>query len=105
VKRRRTAKRPGLDDVRYRTARAELKRIGSHICHTCRNPIDMQLKWPHPLSWSFDHLIPRSQLAPDDYRNWHISNGLEAHLHCNTSRQDKPAQPLGGYGLNTSIDW
>ena len=97
------ARRPGLDDRRYHASRAELKRIGSHVCHWCHYPIDLQLRWPHPASWSADHRIPRSRLLPDDPRHWHISNMLEAHLRCNQSRGNKPIiQPTG---LNTSRRW
>lgn len=96
--------RPGLDDPRYQASRAELKRVGSHICHRCTYPIDLQLRWPHPASWSADHLVPRSRLnGPDDYRHWHISNLIEAHLRCNQSRGNKPIAPPAG--LNTSRRW
>lgn len=99
------ATRPGLDDQRYRDARTELRRIGPHICHTCRYPIDLQLKWPHPLSWSADHKVPRSKLEPSDPRNWHISNLIEAHLRCNMARGAKPIRIPGADGAGTSIDW
>jgi hypothetical protein len=112
VRRRRTTKRAGLDDPRYHAARAELKRIGNHICHLCGHEIDLQLKWPHPLSWSCDHQIARTHLHPDDPRHWHISALRESHLHCNTARGARPAKrptPLTDFGdikgLDTSIDW
>lgn len=95
--------RPGLDDPRYQASRRELLRIGNHICHVCRHPIDLQIKWPHPLSWSYDHKTPRSQLAPDDPRHWDLSNGLEAHLRCNESRGAKPI--VTPTVPEPSIDW
>jgi len=94
VKRRRTPRRPGLDDVRYRNNRETLKATGDHICHACRFPIDMQRRHPDPLSWSCDHRWPRSTLHPDDPRHWHISALLEAHLRCNESRGAKPLWSL-----------
>jgi 5-methylcytosine-specific restriction endonuclease McrA len=101
--RRHTPRRPGLDDQRYRDARAYLKRTGPNVCHRCHYPIDLQLSYPHPLSWSADHKVPRSQLAASDSRQWHISNLLEAHLRCNSSRG---AQPLDQQPrLRTSREW
>jgi hypothetical protein len=106
TKRRRTPRRPGLDDKRYLASRERLKLIGNHHCNWCGWPIDMQLRYPHPLSWSCDHVVPRSQLAPHDYRHWHIDGLAEAHLRCNQARGDKPlptrASPLP---LDPSIDW
>ena len=104
TKRRRNPHRPGLDDVRYKASRARLKIIGNHVCHWCKYPIDMQLAYPHPLSWSCDHKVPRSQLHPDDPRMWHIDNALEAHLRCNQARGAKPL-PVQPTHLNTDIDW
>ena len=103
TKRRRTPRRPGLDDKRYKTSRERLKRIGTHTCGHCGYPIDMQLKWPHPLSWSADHRYPRSTLAADDPRHWHIDGLLESHLRCNESRGAKPL-PIP-QALETDIDW
>lgn len=95
--------RPGLDDPRYHAARTELKRTGNHICHRCGYPIDLQLHYPHPLSWTADHVIPRSQLAPHDPRHWAISNLIEAHKRCNESRGAKPLTPPTT--PEPSIDW
>jgi hypothetical protein len=103
MKRRRTPRRPGLDDKRYWQSRERLKLIGNHVCHWCTWPIDLQLRYPHPLSWSADHAVPRSHLPPDDERHWHIDNMREAHLRCNQARGAKPLPARGG--LDTSIDW
>lgn len=105
TKRRRTPRRPGLDDKRYKAARARLKVIGSHVCHVCGYGIDLQIKWPHPLSWSADHVYPRSTLAPDDPRHWHVDALLEAHLRCNESRGAKPLPMPSQKPLETDIDW
>jgi len=91
-------RRPGRDDPRYLAARLELKKY-DHTCHHCGYPIDMQIKYPHPLSWSADHIVPTSKLAKDDPRQWHISNLQGAHARCNQSRGNKPI------GLNTSQNW
>lgn len=98
--------RAGYDDKRYKAARERLKLIGNHICAWCNQPIDMQHKHPHPLSWSCDHRTPRSQLTPDDIRHWHIDHLLEAHLRCNEARGDKPLPMHPAFTpLGTSIDW
>jgi 5-methylcytosine-specific restriction endonuclease McrA len=98
--------RPGRNDHRFLASRAHLKRTAAAVCAHCGWPIDLQLKWPHPLSWSADHIVPLSQLAPDDFRRWHISNLQPAHLRCNESRGAKPTptqqRPAD---LNTSMRW
>lgn len=100
---RKTPRRPGLDDKRYWQMRETLRRQ-NRPCGVCGYPIDQQLKWPHPLSWSCDHIVPRSQLQPNDPRNWHISNARPAHLRCNTARGAKPIPGTSG-GLNPSGAW
>jgi len=105
TRRRRNPRRPGLDDKRYRAARERLKIIGSHVCGHCGYAIDMQLKWPHPLSWSADHVHPRSTLPPDDPRHWHIDGLRECHLRCNESRGAKPLTPTTQPPTEPSIDW
>lgn len=41
----------------YRRAVAKLKRE-ERVCHICGLPIDPDLKSPHPMSFSADHLVP-----------------------------------------------
>ena len=103
---RRTPRRPGLDDPRYRTNRERLKHTGNHVCHHCGYPIDLQITYPHPLSWSADHATPRAHLTPNDPRNWHIDHLLEAHLRCNQARGAKPLPaPTPTGTVDTSIEW
>lgn len=80
------------DDPRYKAACKKL-RTYDHTCHHCGYDIDPLLRWPHPLSWSADHIIPKSLLQPDDPRLWHISNLQAMHLRCNESRGNKPTTP------------
>lgn len=103
TKKRRTSRRPGLDDKRYRAARERLKIIGTNVCVHCGYAIDMQLRWPHPLSWVADHVVPRAHLAADDTRHWDIGNLVEAHKRCNESRGAKPMPQIAP--LETDIDW
>ena len=40
----------------YQKARAELRTLGLP-CWVCRQPIDYTLRWPHPGSFTADHVI------------------------------------------------
>jgi 5-methylcytosine-specific restriction endonuclease McrA len=66
--------------------------LGEH-CWLCGNPIDYRLKFPHPKSWSLDHLIPlddNPRLLLDS-RNFRSS-----HLDCNRHRgSNEPPLDLG----------
>jgi 5-methylcytosine-specific restriction endonuclease McrA len=65
---------------------------GEH-CWLCGEAIDYRLKFPHPRSWSLDHLIPiadnpRLLLEPNNLRS--------AHLDCNRHRgTEAPSSELG----------
>lgn len=85
---RRKTKRRAYEDPRYVRSRARL-RTYDHVCHHCGYDIDMNLRHPHPLSWSCDHIVPKSMLDEKDDRNWHISNLQAAHLRCNEARGNK----------------
>lgn len=84
--------RPGRDDPRYKRSRLALKKW-DHTCHRCGHPIDMQLRWPHPLSWSAGHKVPTSHLAPDDPRQWHVTNLQAEHLRCNEAAGNRTTTP------------
>lgn len=56
------------------------------ICQICMTPIDTELKYPDPMSFSIDHIIPRSVKPDHSFDNLRI-----AHLDCNSKRGDKPA--------------
>ena len=53
-------------------------------CHICRNPINMDLPWPHRMSKSQDHVIPISKGGPHK-----LSNVKLAHLTCNQRKSDR----------------
>jgi hypothetical protein len=59
----------------------------------CGGAIDYRLKFPHPTSWSLDHVAPVTEkpalaLNPGNFRS--------AHLDCNNHRQTgAPAIELG----------
>lgn len=78
-------KRSGRPDSRIRQAV-----IAMHTnCWLCGEPVDKTLRWPHPKSPSLDHVIPISQGGPTT-----IANGRLACLGCNSSRRDKPIDPV-----------
>lgn len=97
--------RAGYDDKRYRDNCFRLRTTGNHICAWCGMVIDTQLRAPHPLSFSVDHIVPRSQLHPLDDRHWQLSNMQEMHRRCNSSRGDKPMPTHTARPTTTSIEW
>jgi 5-methylcytosine-specific restriction endonuclease McrA len=65
---------------------------GQH-CWLCNGPIDYRLKFPHPRSWSLDHMIPISENAA---LTLNPSNFRSSHLDCNNHRQTgEPPIDLG----------
>lgn len=92
----------------WRRCVAEVKRR-SQICWICNDAIDMDLEFPHPESFSVDHLVPLSQLDEDDPRRVDPDYCAPAHLSCNSSRQDRSVTELAATRevepLVTSRDW
>lgn len=84
------------------------------ICGICGKPVDMSLKYPHPLSACVDHIIPVAKGGhPSD-----ISNLQLAHWGCNRAKSDKmlgtaedyadrkaKAKVIGFRNLPLSADW
>jgi len=54
-------------------------------CALCGKPIDLTLKYPDPMSFVVDHVIPTSRGGGDDYEGLRPS-----HAHCNRQRSDMP---------------
>jgi len=68
----------------YEAARAKILKTQT-ICGICGKPVDLSLKYPHPLSATIDHIIPVSKGGhPSD-----ISNLQLAHRCCNRAKSDK----------------
>jgi hypothetical protein len=62
-------------------------------CGLFGQPIDCRLKFPHPRSWSLDHVIP---IKENPALMLNASNWRSSHLDCNTHRQaDEPPIDLG----------
>lgn len=54
-------------------------------CHLCGKRVNKRLRWPHPLSASRDHIVPRS-LSGD-----HVKTNIRlAHLTCNEHKGTRP---------------
>lgn len=53
----------------------------NHVCGLCGFPVAVNRKFPHPLSPSLDHILPRSKGGSDDPANLQA-----AHLVCNISK-------------------
>lgn len=81
----------------WRRLREQVKRTES-ICAKCGEPFDHSLQWPHPKSFSVDHIEPvslRPELA-------NVRSNLQAmHLGCNSSKGNGTARTT----VATSRDW
>jgi hypothetical protein len=73
------------EEFRYR-ARAHHNPDGTkgEPCWLCGEAIDYRLTFPHPRSWSLDHVIP---VAENPALMLNVSNWRSAHLDCNNHRQ------------------
>ncbi|KLO71586.1 HNH endonuclease [Enterococcus cecorum] len=84
-----------------------------NTCGICGQPVDKQLKPPHPLSPVIDHIIPINKGGhPSDINNLQL-----AHWQCNRAKSDKlfnvkevkkeikSTNIIGNRNLPQSIDW
>lgn len=78
----------GRGNARYKAENARLRVTTLPVCRWCFRPIDLSLRWPDPLSWSADHVIPLDLGGP--------LHGERApmHLKCNSARGISPLPPL-----------
>lgn len=74
-------------------------RRGEPPCYWCGQPIDYQLRHPHPDSYVVDHKIPLAAGGTDT-----LDNKVPAHRHCNATKADKP-YPTGIIRRSTSLNW
>ena len=64
------------------------------ICGICQEHIDTSLKYPDQMSFSIDHIVPRSKGGKHNFDNLR-----SAHWICNINRQDKPDDGQPPYGI------
>lgn len=82
-----------------------------NICGICGQPVDMSLKYPHPMSATIDHIIPVNGPGGLKGHPSSIDNLQLAHFSCNRQKSDKifknPSEPriLGNRNLPQSMDW
>lgn len=77
---------------RNTTQQARLRRrIASTkaACHICGNPIDYTLKWPDPMSFVVDHVVPIAKGGAHD-----LSNAKAAHATCNSKKRARLVAPI-----------
>lgn len=56
-----------------------------NVCGICGKPVDLSIKYPHPLSPCIDHIIPIAKGGhPSDIDNLQL-----AHWTCNRQKSDK----------------
>lgn len=77
-----------------------------NVCGICGKPIDMSLKYPHPMSPCIDHIVPISKGGhPSDIDNLQL-----AHWSCNRAKSDKlfrnkTTSVVTNRNLPWSFDW
>ena len=60
------------------------------VCQLCSKKVDKNLKWPHPLSKSIDHVIPITTEGSS-----HTEDNLQlAHLACNSRKKNNYVQVI-----------
>ncbi|MFE2997989.1 HNH endonuclease [Nocardia sp. NPDC059246] len=86
----------GLDHRAYRKARDRLRRQ-SQVCHLCGTGIDVSLPPTDAMSWTADHIVPRS-------KGGHLLGEMKAaHRRCNSKRGNKTGAQV--HQLRTSRVW
>lgn len=66
------------------------KRIASQVragepCALCGQPIDLSIRYPDPMSFTVDHVVPSSHGGTDHYEQLR-----PAHFRCNRTRSNGP---------------
>lgn len=71
----------GLPGGEY--GRLEVYQRDGGLCGLCGEAIDLTVRYPHPRSFTIDHVLPLSKGGLDV-----LDNVQAAHFHCNTSKRD-----------------
>lgn len=75
-------------DRRLRDKHRAILSRGNPVCHLCGISIDMALKYPDPMSFVVDHVIPLAQ-GGDDI----LANKAPSHATCNWTKSSKLHAP------------
>lgn len=78
---------PRNDVVRKRARHALAKSRAA--CHICGLPIDYTLKWPDPMCFVADHIIPLDKGGADN-----LTNMAAAHARCNSTKRARIVAPI-----------
>lgn len=62
----------------YQRNRTKLKNAGPHLCYFCGKPVNLDVKYPHPMSFAVQHIKPRSLGGGHEYENL-----AACHMRCN----------------------
>jgi 5-methylcytosine-specific restriction endonuclease McrA len=72
-------------DAFVETVRSEeIYKRDNYICQLCFAPVDINLKWPDPMSHSLDHIVPLSKGGEHSRANTQL-----AHIGCNWKKNNK----------------
>ncbi len=96
------SRRPDLDSPEYRAARKALREMG-RPCWLCGRAIRYDLKGPHPLSFSADHVREPGRIAADLLHD--PSNLRPAHYGCNSARGARYVNTGRSNGRRPERDW
>ena len=106
------ADRKGAHRANYERNRKRILAT-QNTCGICGHPVDFNLKAPHPMSATIDHIIPVNPVGggvgghPSDINNLQLS-----HWACNRQKSNKifktghyTKQVIGNRNLPQSMDW
>lgn len=79
---KRRAKLAGVESERYE--KLDVYKRDNGVCYICSEHIDILMDWPHPKSFSIDHIIPLSRGGDNT-----LNNVASTHLRCNISKSTK----------------
>jgi len=82
-----------------RAIREEVLQRDGWTCQLCGESIARELRWPHPLSASVDHITPRADGGPHAQRNLRA-----AHLRCN-ARRGRGRGVTTAFVRNPTLSW
>lgn len=87
----------GRGNARYKAENAVLRSTAPPVCRWCYKLIDLSLRWPDPMSWSADHVVPL------DRGGQLHGERVPMHLKCNSARGISPLPPAPAY--TTTEQW